>query len=68
MKSKVLHLLNLGFTKFQIYQAQNSNTNTKEETQVEVVQTNITAGENSQEVPVEEGKTYRVVISVAYNA
>ncbi len=39
-----------------------------EETEVAIVQTNITAGENRQEVPVEDGKTYRVTINVAYNA
>ncbi len=54
---------------FSVYEISNASAqvNQTEGLQTEIVQTNITAGENRQEVPVEEGKTYRVVINVAYN-
>ena len=54
-------------TSAQVQQAQTAMEPQTEGSEVEIVQTNITAGENRQEVPVEEGKTYRVVINVAYN-
>ena len=59
------------FAQFSVYEISNISAQVQEPqtegSEVEIVQTNITAGENRQEVPVEEGKTYRVVISVGYN-
>ena len=52
----------------QAEQMQNTLEPQVKETEVIVAQTNITAGENRHEVHVEDGKTYRVIINVAYNA
>ncbi len=54
-------------TSAQVQQTQTIIETQSEGSEIEIVQTNITAGENRQEVPVEDGKTYRVVINVAYN-
>ena len=55
-------------TEPQAEQMQNTLEPQVKETEVIVAQTNITAGENRHEVHVEDGKTYRVIINVAYNA
>ena len=55
-------------TEPQAEQMQNTLEPQVKETEVAVAQTNITAGENRHEVHVEDGKTYRVIINVAYNA
>ena len=57
---------------FTVYEVSKITDQPQEELQVEdsetqIVQANIKAGENRQEVIVEDGKTYRVEICVAYN-
>ncbi len=52
---------------FSVYEI-GSQEGVEQTSEVAIMQTNITAGENHQEVIAEDGKSYRVIINVAYNA
>ena len=52
---------------FTVYEVEEEQTQS-EDAETQIAQTNIKAGENREEIIVEDGKTYRVEICVAYNS